>query len=70
MLFMKFMIPGTLGTQAFCSPLINSKPYILPDHSRNVQVIVNPNKKSRTFDSAVISVVHNVSTIHEIKVGK
>ena len=25
---------GTLGVQAYCVPLINSKPYILPDHSR------------------------------------
>ena len=27
---------GTLGVQAYCVPLINSKPYILPDHSRYV----------------------------------
>ena len=25
---------GTLGVQAYCVPLISSKPYILPDHSR------------------------------------
>ena len=29
---------GALGSQALCIPLINSKPYLLPDHSRPVQV--------------------------------
>ena len=31
---------GTLGVQAYCVPLINSKPYILPDHSRPIQVVI------------------------------
>ena len=29
---------GNLGNYAFCVPLINSKPYLLPDHARPVQV--------------------------------
>ena len=29
---------GTLGTQAYCVPIIRSKPYVLPDHARPVQV--------------------------------
>ena len=35
---------GTLGTQAYCLPLIpeGRRPYILPDHSRPIQVVVDP----------------------------
>ncbi len=29
---------GTMGCQAYCVPLVDTKPYILPDHSRPVQV--------------------------------
>ena len=59
---------GTLGTQAYCVPVIKSKPYVLPDHARPVQVVINPRRTTATFDSTVMAVVHNVSTIHEIKV--
>jgi hypothetical protein len=27
-----------MGCQAYCVPLVDTKPYILPDHSRPVQV--------------------------------
>jgi hypothetical protein len=30
---------GTMGCQAFCVPLVDTKPFILPDHSRPIQVI-------------------------------
>ena len=35
---------GTLGTQAYCLPLLpeGRRPYILPDHSRPIQVVVDP----------------------------
>ena len=60
---------GVMGKQAFCVPLIpHSKPFVLPDHSRDVQVLITPLKKTRTFDASVMAAVHNVSTIHEIKV--
>ena len=29
---------GTMGCQAYCVPLVDTKPYILPDHSRPIQV--------------------------------
>ncbi len=29
---------GSLGKQAFCTPFISSKPFLLPDHARPVQV--------------------------------
>lgn len=58
---------GTLGTQSFYSPLIKSKPFLLPDHARPVQVLNNPNRRTPTFDSTLMAMVHNVSTIHEIK---
>ena len=36
---------GKLGNQAFCLPFCQrSKPYILPEHSRNVQVSGYPNQ--------------------------
>ncbi len=59
-----------LPFQSFCLPFVRgSKPFLLPEHSRPVQVVVDPQKRSRTFDSTVMAAVHNVSTIHEIKVG-
>jgi len=62
---------GKLGGQAFCVPLITSKPYLLPDHARSVQVTVIPLCKDRSrndvFDSNIMSIMHNVTTIHEIK---
>ena len=60
---------GTLGTQAYCVPFIRSKPFVLPDHARNVQVVINPMRKTANFDSTVMAVMHNVSTIREIKVS-
>eukprot|EP00095_Tigriopus_kingsejongensis_P007193 maker-scaffold192_size271026-snap-gene-0.15 protein:Tk07193 transcript:maker-scaffold192_size271026-snap-gene-0.15-mRNA-1 annotation:"denn domain-containing protein 5b" len=58
---------GALGKQAFYSPMIKSKPFLLPDHARPVQVVSNPLRKTPTFDSTLMAMVHNVSTIHEIK---
>ena len=58
---------GTLGNFAYCVPLVRSKPFLLPDYARPVQVVMDPMKKTATFDSTVMSLVHNVSTIHEIK---
>ena len=49
----KFSVLGTLGVQAYCVPLITSKPYILPDHSRPVQVVIDPKIHSNTFNSEV-----------------
>ena len=66
-------IKGNLGNFAFCVPLINSKPYLLPDHSRPVQVAIMPvRKESRSqgdamMDTNIVSIMHNVTTIHEIK---
>ena len=40
---------GTLGVQAYCIPLINSKPYILPDHSRPIQVVIDPKVRKNSF---------------------
>ena len=56
-----------LGVQAYCVPLISSKPYILPDHSRPIQVVIDPKINSNTFNSEVMAVMHNVATMHEIK---
>ena len=44
---------GTLGVQAYCVPLINSKPYILPDHSRPIQVVIDPKVRKNSFDSGI-----------------
>jgi hypothetical protein len=49
--------------------------YILPDHSRPIQVIADPaitdpgcpGGMSPPFDSEIMASMHNVSTIHEIK---
>lgn len=66
---MKFK--GNLGRQAFCIPFLpKNRPFVLPEHSKDVQVVVNPLKSSSTFDSTVISMVHNVSSIREIKVRR
>ena len=40
-----------LGVQAYCVPLISSKPYILPDHSRPIQVVIDPKINSNTWDN-------------------
>ena len=58
---------GTLGVQAYCVPLISSKPYILPDHSRPIQVVIDPKISNHSFDSEIMAVMHNVATMHEIK---
>ena len=59
---------GKLGNQAFCMPLVTrSKPYILPDHSRPIQVVADPCITDIDFDSTVMAIMHNVSTVHEIK---
>ena len=34
------------------------------------QVVIDPKRTTATFDSTVMAVVHNVSTIHEIKVRR
>ena len=65
-------IKGNLGNFAFCVPLIASKPFLLPDHARPVQVAMLPLKKesraaSDIWDSNVVAIMHNVTTIHEIK---
>ena len=35
---------GTLGTQAYCLPLLpeGRRPYILPEHARPIKVVVDP----------------------------
>ena len=48
-------------------PLISSKPYILPDHSRPIQVVIDPKFSNNIFDSEIMAVMHNVATMHEIK---
>ena len=63
---------GNFGNFAFCVPLIASKPFLLPDHARPVQVAMLPLKKetraaSDIWDSNVVAIMHNVTTIHEIK---
>ena len=65
-------IKGNLGNFAFCVPLINSKPYLLPDMARPVQVAILPMKKEArspgdVVDTNIVSIMHNVTTIHEIK---
>merc|ERR1712142_191905 len=64
-------LKGKLGTQAFCLPLIASKPYLLPDQARPVQVAILPLKResgtNEMFDSSIMAIMHNVTTIHEIK---
>ncbi|CAB4069969.1 DENND5 [Lepeophtheirus salmonis] len=42
--------------------LMKSKPYVLPDHARPVQVI-----SITSMDNNILAMMHNVSTIHEIK---
>ena len=58
-----------LGSQAFCVPLIASKPFLLPDHARPVQVAVLPPRQAGDtgLDSNIMAIMHNVTTIHEIK---
>ena len=56
---------GKLGTQAFCLPLVpRGKPYILPDHSRPIQVVVDPCLTDPSFDSTILAIMHNVSTVN------
>lgn len=59
---------GTLGTKAFCVPFISNKPYVLPGHSRSIQVVIVPKKKTHTFDPLIMAAMHNISTVNEIKV--
>ena len=56
---------GSLGTQAFLVPLIPSKPHLLADNARPVQVVLLP--PNRDSDSHILAIMHNVTTIHEIK---
>ena len=35
-----------------------------------IQVVIDPKRTTATFDSTVMAVVHNVSTLHEIKVRR
>jgi len=59
---------GSLGTQAFCLPFIASKPHLLPDHARPVQVVLmSPRARSDDPDAHILAIMHNVTTIHEIK---
>jgi hypothetical protein len=44
---------GSLGKQAFCTPFISSKPFLLPDHARPVQV---PNPHLSWYTRSCISV--------------
>ena len=63
-------IKGNLGNYAFCVPLINSKPYLLPDQARAVQVAILPMRKDAgagALETNIVSIMHNVTTIHEIK---
>ena len=64
-------LKGNIGTQAFCVPLIASKPYLLPDQARPVQVAILPMQKDPSpndvFDTNIMAIMHNVTTIHEIK---
>ena len=61
---------GLLGKQAFCSPFIKSKPFVLPVNARKVQVVLLPKKRSPSvLDLVVLASIHNVSTITEIKVN-
>merc|ERR1719312_1369730 len=67
-----FKVKGNLGNYAFCVPLINSKPYLLPDQARPVQVAILPMRKETraggdVMESNIVSIMHNVTTIHEIK---
>merc|ERR1719312_312517 len=55
-------IKGNLGNYAFCVPLINSKPYQLPDNARPVKVAILPMK--RDLDTNIVSIMHNVTTMH------
>ena len=43
---------GSLGKQAFCTPFISSKPFLLPDHARPVQV---PNPHLSWYTRSCIS---------------
>jgi len=59
---------GSLGTQAFCVPLISSKPHLLPDNARPVQVVLLPPRpRCEESDQHILAIMHNVTTIHEIK---
>ena len=52
-----------LGSQAYCVSFMKSKPFVLPDHSRRIQIICAGNDVS-----GILATMHNVSTIREIKV--
>jgi hypothetical protein len=62
---------GSLGTQAFCVPLIASKPHLLADTARPVQVVLLPARQGGGAqdgcDAHILAIMHNVTTIHEIK---
>lgn len=60
---------GVLGSQAFCVPFISSRPFLLPDHARPVQVVMSSarNTSGEGFDPNIMAVIHNVSTITDIK---
>lgn len=59
---------GSLGTQAFCIPFISSKPHLLADNARPVQVVLYaPRQRDEDSDSHILAIMHNVTTIHEIK---
>ncbi len=64
---------GALGTQAYISQMVRgSRPFMLAEGARPVVVSVDANKRMAGgfFDSTLLASVHNVSTIHEIKVGE
>jgi len=62
-------LKGSLGSQAFCVTLISSKPYLLPDHARPVKVACLPFRRDEgeQTDTNILAIMHNVTTIHEIK---
>lgn len=63
-------LKGSLGAQAFCVPLISSKPYLLPEHARPVKVACLPFRKvdpQEQADTCILAIMHNVTTMSEIK---
>ena len=44
MIICRLRFKGTLGTQAYCLPLLpeGRRPYILPEHARPIKVVVDP----------------------------
>ena len=71
MIICRLRFKGTLGTQAYCLPLMpeGRRPYILPDHSRPIQVVADPAiTDPGTFICCILQQILKQSVLHSLAI--